>query len=425
MTKEKWEMIRSVGKSPSPRCLSSCCAVGNKIYVFGGYQVHTDGPHTVFNGMYIFDTDEQKWEHLECSGLSPDPRAATCMVHYKDHLWIFGGSQGKQIFFGDLFKFDLKKNEWTSQETFGSRDKPQRLCCHSGVLVSNRLYIFGGLTADEDYKSQRVSNDLYSIDLDMFTWRKELQSGSIPHARCCHSSIAIQNLIFVAGGGDLLSRSKYDNHVYMCNTAQGNKWTRLTSYFGNYMPKAVGLISAYDEVHHKILFFGGKGQDGEMLSGLYELPLNKNTEIMYEIRNQELQEKKFQKLFKDISKNKKQAKDDAMLQERDKLEIRSKHLRTRSNSIHPIIKIRNLKIDTSAESEDLLRGTSSESPAQQAAIPDMIRFDSVGTPKKAFDKAQALNDVAPVSPEYSGYSFPPPKQTAQTFRRRSSIQSRK
>lgn len=394
--------------------------------MFGGYQVHTDGPHTVFNGMYVFDTEAERWDHLECTGVSPDPRAACCMVYYNDFLWIFGGSQGKQIFFGDLFRFDIKKREWSCQETFGARDKPERLCCHSGVLVHNRLYLFGGLTAGNSYKDQHVINEMYSVDLDMFTWRKEIQSGSTPHARCCHVSYAIHDLIFVAGGGDLLSRTKYDQHVYVCNTAQGNKWTKLTSYFGNYMPKAVGMVCGYDSEHHRLFFFGGKNQENEMLSGVYELPLNKNADIMNELKHQELEEKKFSKLVKELQ-IKKQAKDDTMLQERDKLENRSYHVRTRSKSI-PTISLRNVRIhekQAQAKEEspmDPLQCTSTTTSQSPLVIPDMIRFDSTGTPTK-FQPApggQATLSSAPVSPDLLDMSGLNKQMEQEKMRRRAS-----
>jgi N-acetylneuraminic acid mutarotase len=381
----RWIQVKATGKPPSPRCLSCCCAVGNKIYIFGGYQVQKSCPHIVFNGIYVFDTVEMKWEHLECKGLSPDPRAASCMVYYNNYLWIFGGSQGKQLYFGDLYKFNIEKKEWSLQETFGSKDKPHRLCCHTGVLVGNRMYIFGGLTADENYKNQRTTNEMYSIDLDIFTWRKEVQSGSIPSPRCCHACVAVRNLIFVAAGGDLLSRSKYDNHVYVCNTSQGNTWTKLTSYFGNYMPKMIGTTAAYDAQHHRMFFFGGKNQDNEIQGGVYELCLNKNEEIMKELKQQEIEEKELKILF---NKLKKPSKDDALLQERDRLEIRSKHERIRSNSIDSIMKIKDIGLLTNANLEEMSK--------EELPIPDMIQFENTET-----IVGQGMKDAAPVSPEYS------------------------
>lgn len=404
----RWTRVKSTGKVPSPRCLSTCCAVGHQIYVFGGYQVHTDGPHTVFNGMYVYDTLEQQWHHLECSGESPDPRAASCMVHYRNQLWIFGGSQGKQVFFGDLFRFDIDRRQWSMQETFGARDRPARLCCHTGVLVQNRLYVFGGLTASESYKDQHVIGELYSVDLDMFTWRHEIQTGYVPHARCCHVSFAVHHMIFVASGGDLLSRSRYDQHVYVCNTAQSNKWTKLTSYFGNYMPKAVGMICGYDTEHHRLVFFGGKNQDNEMLSGVFELPLGKNSELMKELKNQEIEEREMKELVQELvssssssttatnerstSSTLSVSKDDMILQERTREEYRTVHRRTRSRSIPPEylpnVRVHARKSSVHTTTPILLDEVEqNESPttgfvttAANAKIPDMIRFNSVETP---------------------------------------------
>jgi N-acetylneuraminic acid mutarotase len=69
-----WKEVEPKGKPPSPRCLASAVAVHHKIYMFGGYQIAKQGTHKCFNGMYVYDTETDTWDHLQTTGQSPDPR---------------------------------------------------------------------------------------------------------------------------------------------------------------------------------------------------------------------------------------------------------------------------------------------------------------------------------------------------------------
>jgi N-acetylneuraminic acid mutarotase len=273
----RWEEVISKGKPPSPRCLACSCVVGTKIYVFGGYQVHTNSPHTVFNGMFVFDTETLEWDHLEASGLSPDPRAASSMIEYENQLYIFGGSQGKQVFFGDLYSFDLDTHAWNAVETYGDV-RPQRLCCHTGKRIGDVMYVFGGLTSNEVYEKQKPSNSLWALNLASRRWKKVNMKGSIPGARCCHSMIAMEPSLVVAGGGDLMSKMDYDNNVYIFNT-RSEKWSKLTGFFGNTMPKCVGLSISYSAKDREFVLFGGKNANGELLDGLYSMPVENDKNV--------------------------------------------------------------------------------------------------------------------------------------------------
>ncbi|KAL0483217.1 GalOx Ketch [Acrasis kona] len=273
----KWKHIYPMGKPPSPRCLACSCTVGTKIYIFGGYQVHSNSPHTVFNGMFVFDTETQQWDHLEASGLSPDPRAAASMIEFEGKLYIFGGSQGKQVFFGDLYSFSLETRQWTAVETFGEL-RPQRLCCHTSRRMGNDMYVFGGLTSNEQYENQKPNNTLWALNLNTKRWREVQSKGSLPAPRCNHAMIAMEPSLIVAGGGDLMTKSDYDHHVYLFNT-ETEKWIKLTGFFGNNLPKCVGLSVAYNPKDRELLLFGGKNSTGELLDGLFSMPIHNDKNI--------------------------------------------------------------------------------------------------------------------------------------------------
>ena len=82
LEKQEWKLIKTRGKPPSHRCLASAVAIGRKIYVFGGYQITSQGTHKCFNGMYTFDTTTYKWQHLDCNGLVSNEVSASMQQHF-------------------------------------------------------------------------------------------------------------------------------------------------------------------------------------------------------------------------------------------------------------------------------------------------------------------------------------------------------
>jgi N-acetylneuraminic acid mutarotase len=52
----KWEKIQGKGTVPSPRAQHSAVAIGNKIYVFGGYFFKSLTQQMEFDDLHEFDT---------------------------------------------------------------------------------------------------------------------------------------------------------------------------------------------------------------------------------------------------------------------------------------------------------------------------------------------------------------------------------
>jgi len=292
MIKKEWTIVENPGGvGPTPRCLSAYCVVGYKIYVFGGYQPSDTAAHAVFNGMYIFDTETLTWTHLETNGICPDPRAGCGMWYYKEKLYLFGGSQGKQVYFGDVYSYCIETNEWRIVETKGKRgngdfsnavdnsngnensgSRPLRMCCFSCNVFENMVYIFGGLTANEEYENQSTSNVMYILDMETLKWnRPSYASGNsvVPPPRCSHTCQTLWPVLILAGGGNTVTKSDFDQHVYMYHLVE-NKWYRLTDYFfGSHFPKLIGLSSAYCIQTKEIFFIGGKDPEDNLKYCMY------------------------------------------------------------------------------------------------------------------------------------------------------------
>lgn len=285
---------------PGARCLASCVAVGRLLYVFGGYEISArDGTHRVFNGMWTFDTVHGVWRHLKCAGLSPDPRAGASMVYWGGRLWVYGGSQGRHVLFGDMFSFDLATNTWNMVVEPVTQDRgvvrPGRRTCHTATLVGeNDMLVFGGLTSNaqqDDAGGHQVTADLLRCDLRTMRWTREKPSGTAgPSPRCCHAAIALGQVLLVACGGDLLANGggvgsagqqktvlqdgfdreeapQYDCSVYAYD-ARRCQWSKLSD---SGLPRCLGLSAEYDPLRRRVLLFGGRLANGTPLSTLYAL----------------------------------------------------------------------------------------------------------------------------------------------------------
>ena len=73
-------------------------------------------------------------------------------------LWLFGGYLDSAPS-DDLFKLDVKAQQWIKIVAFGTRPSPRR--DHSMVGVGDNIYVFGGRTNyDEEGRSSEYESTL-------------------------------------------------------------------------------------------------------------------------------------------------------------------------------------------------------------------------------------------------------------------------
>jgi hypothetical protein len=74
-------------------------------------------------------------------------------------MYLFGGNTDDKLL-NDLFCFDMEKHAWTLLKPIGrlpaARDR------HSLTFVDNKLFLFGGRSADSEYL-----NDLHGMCIDI------------------------------------------------------------------------------------------------------------------------------------------------------------------------------------------------------------------------------------------------------------------
>lgn len=220
------------GEIPSSRVMNSIVSTGNYIIIYGGY--NTEG--LLLNDVNLYDTRLQQWSN-------PILRKYCC-DDFGDVFDILG--------FDSDFLLPLGTKPYKS-------DFPVARAEHVGVSVSEKMYIFGGVTKNYGY-----ANDLYSFDPFKLAWRKiSNNEGDMPRRRASASAVSgMTDHTFYMFGGRSTFGSDLDtprgiiglNDLWSYNTRR-NRWDEMSIPNDNRPSgRQHAAISMFEE---KIFIFGG------------------------------------------------------------------------------------------------------------------------------------------------------------------------
>lgn len=154
MTTKTWKKLTTNGNPPSQ--LASHCAVlvNRHILVYGGTGVPFGLSSS--NQIYTCNLDTLKWELIipkdESMDVQPVEQYGQAIAFDQDNgcLYVVGGTTG-YLYTIDVHKFDLHTRKWTQlykQAPGAFPTFPEPRYRHEVVLHQQKLYIFGGGTAD-------------------------------------------------------------------------------------------------------------------------------------------------------------------------------------------------------------------------------------------------------------------------------------
>jgi len=156
----------------------SSSVVSNKpkeVYIFGGWNSSKQ-----YNSMKIFNFEKNNFTTLETNGKAPSPRSCHSATVYGSNIVVFGGSQcveGKYEFFNDTYLFDTENNSWNLLKCSG--DIPCSRSQHSAFIIKHKLYILGGYTLQNGV---RVLGDIYVLNIKNKIWKEIKCGGDVPRA---------------------------------------------------------------------------------------------------------------------------------------------------------------------------------------------------------------------------------------------------
>jgi N-acetylneuraminic acid mutarotase len=240
-----WVPLSPAGEPPQPRASHSAVAIDGKMYVFGGDRSHG----SVYNDLWTYDPSiglQGTWTQLSPS-TSPTPRSDHAAAAVGNEMYVFGGWGQSRSYSSDVWYYDTSAGVWTRLQ-FGLQGRYGQ----SASIVGEKAYVFGGESYDPATDQSLCLDDLWSYDMGTGLWESLSPSGTKPAARYLHSSVTINNQIYVFGGESYSGQSFYDLWVYDPTT---NAWTQLSPSGG---PPGARYDHSAAVIAGKMYVFGGR-----------------------------------------------------------------------------------------------------------------------------------------------------------------------
>ncbi|MBN3324729.1 FBX42 protein, partial [Atractosteus spatula] len=179
---------------------SACYYDSNQsMYVFGGCT--QSSCNAAFNDLWRLDLNSKEWIRPLASGSYPSPKAGATLVVYRDLLVLFGGwtrpspypLHQPERFFDEIHTYSPSKNWWNCIVTTHG---PPPMAGHSSSVIGSRMVVFGGSLG-----SRQMSNEVWVLDLEQWSWSKPAVAGPAPHPRGGQSQIVMDDETLLILGG--------------------------------------------------------------------------------------------------------------------------------------------------------------------------------------------------------------------------------
>jgi len=174
---------RDLAPMPGIATHAGGAAIGNKVYVVGGF---TGNPHAgALDEVREYDVTTDTWRVV--TNLS-SPRGSVGVVALNERLHLIGGREADQITVASHEVYDPATDTWTQAAPLPlARD-------HLGIAVANgRIHVFGGRT--DGIATNSARHDIYDPATD--TWTEGL---IMPTARSGGTSFFVDGLLVYFGG---------------------------------------------------------------------------------------------------------------------------------------------------------------------------------------------------------------------------------
>lgn len=179
---------------------SACYYDSNQsMYVFGGCT--QSSCNAAFNDLWRLDLNSKEWIRPLASGSYPSPKAGATLVVFRDLLVLFGGwtrpspypLHQPERFFDEIHTYSPSKNWWNCVVTTHG---PPPMAGHSSSVIGNKMIVFGGSLG-----ARQMSNEVWVLDLELWSWSKPTICGTCPHPRGGQSQIVLDDKTLLILGG--------------------------------------------------------------------------------------------------------------------------------------------------------------------------------------------------------------------------------
>jgi N-acetylneuraminic acid mutarotase len=204
------------GTLPPSRTNHAAAAVGKNMYLFGGNNNNERGQYQVLDDLNVLDTRTLTWSRPQTTGTAPCARSGHTLTAIGKKLYLFGGGvwnerEGWVHKFNDLYVLDTETMHWTKPDCQG---KIESSTFPISFAIGRFLFVFGGGSKP----SHCVTNDLYVLDTATMQWSSPECDGAKPSARDMGTASHVGDSVYFLGGYAGGAMEFFDKMVVSCGS---------------------------------------------------------------------------------------------------------------------------------------------------------------------------------------------------------------
>mgnify|MGYP000875849883 FL=1 len=179
---------------PAKRWGHSSVLKDSRIFIYGGNGRH---PRNIRHWQCFFELDlyEWDWTKYEATNKPPPVRDAHSGLLVGNDVYIYGGADGISPKNDNFFRYDLTSHTWETIRATG--DIPEGREGHTACIIYGRyMVIYGGWSSNEV-----VLGDTHCFDIEKKKWIPVIKkSGTEPKPRESQASCTVRDNIYIFGG---------------------------------------------------------------------------------------------------------------------------------------------------------------------------------------------------------------------------------
>ncbi|TMW67100.1 hypothetical protein Poli38472_012216 [Pythium oligandrum] len=244
-----WSLVDVKGTPPVERWGHTATRISeNRVVVYGG----ADDDESTLGDLFVYDLNKNEWSRpLNCESI-PRTWHDSVYLESKRLMLVFGGERnmgGDQMdVLSDIMVLDTDCFLWYPPAISGVA--PIARSGHTCTVVGNDIVVFGGS------RGRSRQSSVHVLDSENWNWKTVKIEGKPPTARTYHSGVAVGDSIVYFGGND--SKKSFNSvHVLKKSTTAPDTWTWFHPCVVGAPPCARTGHSATLVDNSKILIFGG------------------------------------------------------------------------------------------------------------------------------------------------------------------------
>lgn len=235
-TGASWSKEECSGDKPGPRLATAIAQIGQKAYLFGGWDPQTAGTGgVILDTVHEFDIKNNKWTMLP--GTIPGGPTSR-------HVTVALPKMGKILLHNHrcqnfVVLFDPVTGTFEEQATSGICPSPRGL--HAACALSeNKVCVFAGAAQD-----QTMSNEAFVLDTETWKWSKvDTGDSDCPAERAAPCICRLNDACVVVYGGARATKSGLEplSDVWALDLRY-QKWNQLASHESGPPPRNAATLT--------------------------------------------------------------------------------------------------------------------------------------------------------------------------------------